>query len=136
MYETLRRLKRPLVYVMAALYIVAGILHFIFPDLYVQVIPPFIPFPMAMVYLSGIAEIGLGAMLLHPRTRQLAAWGIIAMLIAIFPANIYMATHTVPVEGGPAFLEDGDSFGRWVRLPFQALLIAWAYVYTKPLDDN
>ena len=133
MTAILPRLKRPLLYLMAPAYVVAGVLHFIVPELYVQIIPPIFPAALMLVYLSGIAEIAVGIGLLIPRTRQLAAWSTIALLIAIFPANIYMATHGVVIEGMPG---GGDPSGlvRWGRLPLQGVLILWALWYTQPLD--
>lgn len=110
-------------YVMAALYTLAGVNHFWSPRGYLAIMPPFLPYPVLMNYGSGLAEIGLGAGLLFPQTRIWAAWGVIALLIAVFPANVYMAV--------------GDKFAhlspwiRWGRLPIQGLLIGWAYQYTK-----
>jgi len=128
-----RRLKRPLLYVMGPLYVVAGVAHFVAPELYVQIIPPLFPAPLALVYLSGVAEIAVGVGLLVPRTRQYAAWATIALLLAIFPANIYMATSGVVVDGAPGG-GDPSELVRWGRLPLQAVLILWAYWYAQPLD--
>ena len=127
---SLARLKRPLLYVMGPLYVVAGILHFVVPVLYVQIIPPILPAPLALVYLSGVAEIAVGVGLLIPRTRRYSAWATIALLVAIFPANVYMATSGVIVEG----IGGGDpsAAARWGRLPLQGVLILWAYWYTDP----
>lgn len=129
MRTVLHRLKRPLLFVMALAYIVAGGMHFIVPELYVQIIPPFLPAPLALVYLSGLAEIAVGVGLLIPQTRQPAAWATVALLVAIFPANIYMATHGVVVEGMPGG-GDPSELVRWGRLPLQAVLILWALWYT------
>lgn len=131
MSSTLHRLKRPLRRVMAVLYVFAGVMHFVVPELYVQIVPPVFPARLELVYLSGIAEIALGAGLVHPRTRRLAAWGIVALLIAIFPANVYMATSGVVIEGAPGSGDPSDIV-RWGRLPIQALLLAWAWWYTRP----
>ena len=126
----LARFKRPLLYVMGPLYVVAGVLHFVAPELYVQIIPPILPAPLALVYLSGVAEIAVGVGVLIPRTRRYAAWATIALLVAIFPANVYMATSMVVVEG----IGGGDPSPliRWGRLPLQGVLILWAYWYTDP----
>jgi uncharacterized membrane protein len=128
--ELLERLKRPLLYVMGPLYVVAGTLHFVVPELFVQIVPPSLPFRLELVYLSGVAEILVGVGVLVPRTRRLAAWGVIALLVAVFPANVYMATHDVVIQGLPG---GGDPSGlvRWGRLPLQAVLIAWAWWYTQ-----
>ncbi|MCL9815029.1 DoxX family protein [Natranaeroarchaeum aerophilus] len=131
MNDVLNRLKRPLLYVMSTGYIVAGMLHFVVPELYVQIVPPIFPAALLLVYLSGLAEIAVGIGLLIDRTRQYAAWATIALLIAIFPANIYMATHGVVIEGLPGG-GDPSSIVRWGRLPLQAVLILWAFWYTRP----
>ncbi|GGK77389.1 DoxX family protein [Haloarcula sebkhae] len=124
----LRQLKRPLCYVMALLYVAAGGLHFVVPDLYVQIVPPVLPAPLALVYLSGVAEIAVGLGLLVPRTRSYAAWATIALLLAIFPANVYMAVSMVTIEGTGG--GDPSALARWARLPLQGVLILWAYWYT------
>ena len=131
MNGALRRLKRPLLYLMGSAYVVAGVLHFVVPELYVQIVPPVFPAALALVYLSGLAEIAVGIGLLIPRTRRHAAWATVALLVAIFPANVYMATHGVVIEGLPG---GGDPSGvvRWGRLPLQGVLILWALWYTRP----
>ena len=131
MNEVLHQLKRPLLYLMGPGYVVAGILHFVVPELYVQIVPPVFPAALALVYLSGLAEIAVGVGLLIPRTRQHAAWATIALLVAIFPANVYMATHGVVIEGFPGG-GDPSSVVRWGRLPLQGVLILWAFWYTRP----
>lgn len=127
----LNRLKRPLLYPMAAAYVIAGIAHFVAPGGFVQIVPPFLPAPLLLVYLSGIAEIALGLGVLHPRTRRLAAWGLIALLLAVFPANIYMATSGVVVTGTPLGTLEPSPLVRWGRLPLQAVLLLWAWWYTE-----
>ena len=126
----LTRFKRPLLYLMGPGYVVAGVLHFVVPELYVQIIPPILPAPLALVYLSGVAEIAVGIGVLMPRTRRYAAWATIALLVVIFPANVYMATSGVIVKG----IGGGDpsAAARWGRLPLQGVLILWAYWYTDP----
>jgi uncharacterized membrane protein len=132
--RVLARLKRPLLYVMGALYVVAGAMHFVVPGVYAQIVPPVFPRPLALVYLSGIAEILLGVGVVVPRTRRLAAWGLIALLIAVFPANVYMATHDVVLQGVPAWANSPSDAATWARLPFQLVFIAWAWWYTRPMD--
>ena len=129
MTALLERLKQPLLYVLGPAFIIAGVLHFIVPELYVQIIPPFFPAPLVLVYLSGLAEIAVGIGLLIPRTRQPAAWATVVLLVAIFPANIYMATHGVVIDGMPGG-GDPSELVRWGRLPLQGLLILWALWYT------
>ena len=128
-----RRLKGPLLLVMGPMYVVAGIFHFLVPGVYVQIVPPVFPAPLALVYLSGLAEIAVGIGLLIPRTRRYAAWATIALLVAVFPANVYMATSGVVVEGIPGG-GDPSALVRWGRLPLQAVLILWAFWYTRPSD--
>ena len=131
MNEVLHRLKRPLLYLMGPAYVVAGVLHFVVPELYIQIVPPIFPTALALVYLSGLAEIAVGIGLLIPRTRHHAAWATVALLVAIFPANVYMATHGVVIEGLPGG-GDPSGFVRWGRLPLQGVLILWALWYTRP----
>jgi uncharacterized membrane protein len=131
----LDRLKRPLLYLMGAGYVVAGVLHFVAPKLYVQIVPPSLPRPLALVYLSGIAEILLGVGVLFRRTRRVAAWGIVALLVAVFPANVYMATSDVVVEGAPGG-GDPSAAARWARVPLQAVLALWAWWYTRDPPDE
>jgi uncharacterized membrane protein len=119
--------KRVLLYLMAAFYIAAGVNHFLSPDFYVAIMPPYLPWHRELVYLSGIAEISCGVGLLIPRTRVLAAWATIALLIAIFPANLHVALNDVPLAGR----SEGAGVWNWVRLPFQLVLIAWAWWYTR-----
>jgi uncharacterized membrane protein len=107
--------------VLAALfYVGAGALHFIQTDAYLRVMPPYIPWHLFMVRLSGACEMLGGLRLLIGRTRRAAAWGLVALLIAVFPANVYMATN--PMDAG------ADSIApvlRWGRLALQPLLIWW-----------
>ncbi|MGV3558345.1 DoxX family protein [Larkinella arboricola] len=109
-------------YSIAAVYIVSGFLHFFRPEPYLRIMPPYIPYHSLMVLLSGIAELVLGVGLLFPATRSLAAWGLILLLIAVFPANVYMATAD-KFASIPAWI-------RWGRLPLQAVLIWWAWRFT------
>jgi uncharacterized membrane protein len=107
---------------MAVLYIAAGIWHFVRPQFYLAIMPPYLPAHKALVFWSGVAEVLLGVALFVPSLRTYAAWGIIALLIAVFPANLYMAT-------GERFAAL-SAWVRWGRLPIQAVLIWWAYRYT------
>jgi uncharacterized membrane protein len=127
----LDRLKLPLLYVMGPMYVVAGLLHFVVPELYAQIVPPVLPAPLVLVYLSGIAEIAVGIGVLIPRTRRRAAWATVGLLVAIFPANVYMATSGVVVQGMPGG-GDPSAAVRWGRLPLQGVLLLWALWYTRP----
>jgi uncharacterized membrane protein len=120
--------KRVLLWLMSGFYIVAGAMHFITPDFYMPMMPPYLPWHLPLVYISGVAEFVLGALVLMPQTRQYAAWGIIALLIAVFPANLHIALHNVPLGGAT----EGYGIWNWLRLPLQGLLIAWAWWYTQP----
>jgi len=126
------RAKRVLLWVMAIAYMFAGFNHLMNPDFYVAIMPPKLPNPEWLNVLSGLAEIVLGVYLLaEPRVRALAAWGIIALLIAVFPANVYVALENVGAEGPGS----GAGFGNWIRLPFQLLFVVWAWWYTDPESD-
>ncbi len=116
---------------MSAVYIGAGIAHFLLPKAFARAVPPQLPRPIALVYLSGIAEIGLGLGVLFDRTRRLSAYGLIALLIAVFPANVYMAVGDPFDEAIPDRLQPIADAGAWLRLPLQLVLIAWASKYTN-----
>lgn len=120
--------KRILLWIMAIFYIVAGVMHFAHPEYYLPMMPPYLPWHPALIFLSGVAELGLGIAVLIPWLRGWAAWGIILLLLAIFPANIHIALHNVPVFGA----EHGAGVWNWVRLPLQGVLILWAWWYTQP----
>ena len=119
--------KRILLWVMAAFYIFGGLMHFARPDYYMPMMPPYLPWHAALIFLSGVAELGLGVAVLVPAFRSAAAWGIIVLLIAIFPANLHIALHNVPVFGAA----EGAGILNWVRLPLQGVLILWAWWYTR-----
>ncbi len=105
-------------------FILAGMNHFRVPDFYVAIMPPYLPWHLELVYLSGVFETLLGVLLLIPQTTVLAAWGLIALLIAVFPANIQMALHPEEYSRfSPVVL--------WLRLPLQAIFIAWAWWLTR-----
>ncbi|MBD2059524.1 DoxX family protein [Oculatella sp. FACHB-28] len=111
--------------ILAVCTIIVGITHFIRPEQYARIVPPPFP-PLTSVYVSGFFEILGGIGLMIPLVSVAAAWGLISLFIAVFPANIYMTLHNIPVEGIP------HSQALYVaRLPFQAVLIAWAYWYTR-----
>ena len=109
-------------YVMAFLYIAAGVYHFVKPKFYLYMMPPYIPAPKLMVSLSGVAEIVCGIMLLFPETRSIGAWGIILMLILFFSVHSYMLTEEAK------FFKISKTF-RWLRIPLQFFFIWWAYQY-------
>ncbi len=120
----MRILKLILKTVFAILFISVGILHFTNPDFFVRIVPPILPAPLFLVYLSGFFEIALGILLLVPKFSRFAAFGLIALLIAVFPANIYMALN-------PQTFTEYNPILLYLRLPIQFLLIFWAYRLTK-----
>lgn len=110
------------IYIMGSMYIFAGLMHFIKPKAYMKIMPKYIPYHLTMVYVSGICEMLFGTLLFSPQTQSIGAWGIIATLIAVFPANIYMLTS---YKGKRLWYK----IALWLRLPIQLLLISWAYQY-------
>ncbi|HWY37141.1 MAG TPA: DoxX family protein [Bacteroidia bacterium] len=122
-------MKTVFLYVMAVAYLAAGIYHFINPGFYKKIMPAYLPYHSELVYISGACEIALALLLLPASTRAYAAWGIIALLIAVFPANIQMAVN---------FWQRKNPY-LWVailRLPLQLVFIWWAYIYTKEIPDE
>lgn len=110
-------------YLMGVLLVLAGMNHFRKPKLYERIMPPFIPAHSTMVMLSGVAEMVLGFMLMNKNSQEMAAWGIIALLIAFIPVHIYMLQDKKASMKLP----------KWaliVRFPLQLGLIYWAYLYT------
>ena len=106
------------------LYVVAGINHFGNPPFYLAIMPPYLPWHGPLVFLSGVAEVLLGALLCVRQTARLAGWGLVAMLLAIVPANLHMALH-------PGLFPQFPPIALWLRLPVQGLLVAWAYHYAR-----
>lgn len=117
-------MRRLLLYLMALLYILAGINHFLNTETYMAIMPPWLPAHRWLVFVSGIAEIMLGTLLLPRKSRRLAAWGIIALLITVFPANLQMALDWH--RQGHA-----HEWMAWLRLPLQIVLVWWAWRYTR-----
>lgn len=110
-------------YIIAGLFLITGILHFIKPQFFVRIIPDYIPWHLAMVYFSGVAEI-LGAVgILITQTQVWAAWELILLLVAVFPANIQMTVDAVRKSGYSSWY----TMATLVRLPLQFVLIYWVY---------
>lgn len=107
--------------------IAIGVLHFVRPKPFVRIVPKYLPAPLALVYISGFFEILGGVGLLIPATRSWAAWGLIALYIAVFPANVYMLTDDVSLDPNKPI----PRWALWLRLPFQLVFIAWAYWFTS-----
>ena len=116
-------------YLLAAGFIFAGFNHFYNPDFYLRIMPPYLPWPSALHLIAGFIEVVLGVMLLIQRFQKLAAWGLIALLLAIYPANIHMAVnrHLYP---------DVPMVFHWIRLPLQFVLIACAWWFTKADEEK
>ena len=113
-------------YGLVILFIAAGINHFLNPAFYVSIMPPYIPWPLFWVQVSGILEIGLGLMLGIPWlwAQRVAAWGLIGLLVGVMPVHIHMLLHADQFAQFPVW-------GLWLRLPMQGILVAWVYVYTR-----
>ena len=107
----------------AALFLVAGVGHLVAPDAYMRIMPPYLPWHRPLVLVSGVFEVALGVLLLITRTTRFAAWGLVALLVAIFPANVHLYLHQEIWPLPPVV--------HLLRLPLQAVLILWAYGYTR-----
>lgn len=121
-------IKLVVLWVTAIAMVAIGVLHFVQPKPFVRIVPKSLPAPLALVYISGFFEIAGGVGLLIPETRFAAAWGLIALYIAVFPANINMLVHNIslsPKKPIPRWM-------LWARLPFQFVFIAVAYWFTLP----
>lgn len=130
MLKGLRQQKEIWRVILTVALVIVGITHFTHAEQYARIVPPPLP-PLAMVYISGIFEILGGMGLLIPYVSVAAAWGLIALFIAVFPANIYQAIYRIPIDGIPH-----HPWLYWARLPFQAVLIAWAGWYTRKPQDQ
>jgi uncharacterized membrane protein len=115
-------------YLLAIFMIVAGVMHFANPAFFLKAMPPYLPLHKELVLVSGVCEILLGILLLVPKTSRLAAWGIVALLIAVFPANLYVFQHQDILPAPPIV--------HLLRLPLQGVFILWAYLHTAvPKQD-
>ena len=121
--------KRIALVLLAAFFVSAGVTHFVSPyrEFFVQIVPAWLPDPPLMVALSGVAEIAGGLGVLIPQTRRLAGWGLIALLVAVYPANVEMALYP------DKWLAQGMTMAQlWGRLPLQFVGMVWAWWATKP----
>lgn len=110
------------IYLLALLFSFAGVMHFVKPDIFMRAMPPYLPYQLELVFISGVFEIlgGVGLLAPYPKLRRAAGFGLIALLIAVFPANINMALNPqLFKEIAPIFL--------YCRLPLQLVLILWVY---------
>ncbi len=115
---------------LSLLMVSVGVSHFTRPDVFVAIVPHYLPAALWLVWISGLFEILGGLGLELKATRRPAAWGLIALYLAVFPANLNMAMNDIPIDGeavAPALL--------WLRLPLQLLFIAWAYAFTGARRD-
>jgi uncharacterized membrane protein len=117
-------IKQILKWFLAIAFVLAGINHFVNPAFYLRMMPPVLPAHLFLIYLSGIFQIALGILLLVPKYTKFAAWGLIALLIAIFPANIHMWMN-------PQVFPEFSQTALLLRLPLQIVLIAWAFWFTR-----
>ncbi len=118
---TLRAVMR---WLLAGLFVAAGVMHFVRPQFYLSAMPPYLPWHLEVVYVSGVCEVLLGVLLLVPRVQRAAAWGLIALLIAVFPANVHMVMN-------PDLFPNIPPAVLWARLPLQGVFIAWAWWFTR-----
>ncbi len=110
---------------LAVLFILSGAAHFLRTEFYLKIMPAYLPYPRELIYFSGVAAIILGLLLFLPKTTRMASWSGILFLIAVFPANIHIALH-------PEIFSEIPAWVGWVRLPFQGVLIYWAYRIAAP----
>jgi uncharacterized membrane protein len=118
-------------WVLSAFMVGIGAMHFLAPANFVKIVPAWLPAPVALVLVSGFFEIAGGVGIQVPRVRRAAGWGLVALYVAVFPANINMAVYDIQPEGltiPPALL--------WLRLPFQLGFIAWALWCTKSTEAS
>lgn len=122
--EARERARRIGLILTSALFLSAGILHFTHPDFFVAIVPPWLPAPLLLVYVSGAFEILGGALVWPERTRSLAGYGLIALLFAVFPANLHMAMN-------PDLFPDIPRAALYGRLPLQLFFMGLVYVSTR-----
>lgn len=120
-------------WVLSVFFILAGLNHFVMPALYLGMMPGWLPWPAGLVAVSGACEVLGGMGLLVPRARRVAGLGLVALLVAVFPANLHVAAmgHMPGLAASPAEL--------WIRLPFQAVFIAavaWVALAGKPAEGR
>jgi uncharacterized membrane protein len=107
---------------LALFFCFGGTMHFVAPAVYAMIVPPWLPNAPLLVLISGVAEILGGLGVLHPRTRRLAGWGLIALLVAVFPANVHMLQLAYVNQSTPLW-----KAALWFRLPLQPLVMWWVW---------
>lgn len=124
----MKRIKLISKYVLAIFMIGAGTMHFVNPNFFLKIVPPYLPLHEELVLVSGVCEVLLGVLLLIPRCSHLAAWVIIALMIAVFPANVYLYQHQDILPASPII--------HLLRLPLQGVFNLWAYWHTRKVQDD
>jgi len=119
----MKRIKPISKYLLAIFMIVAGTMHFVNPEFFLKIMPPYLPLHRELVLVSGVCEILLGVLLLIPKASRFAAWGIVALLVAVFPANIYLYQNQDLMPASPVI--------HFLRLPLQGVFILWAFSHTR-----
>ena len=127
----LRIFKNITVYIMSLLYIIVGFRHFIDPEFFIIIVPPYISCKNEVVLISGLLEIIMGVLLLFKETRKIGSWGIILLLIAVFPANIYLYLSEVPQD-----MLGISKKQALLRIPFQIPLIILAYWHSQESESK
>lgn len=122
--EPMLKFKFVMMWLLGVLFVAAGVNHFRDPQFYVKIMPPYLPWHYELVLISGVFEVLGGIGLLIPQFRIAAAWGLIALLVAVFPANLHMALNPQDYPRFPPAV-------LWGRLPLQAIFIVWTYWFTK-----
>ncbi len=119
----------------AALFAVAGVSHFVAPDLFIHIVPPWLPdwlgTPRTLVHVSGMAELAGAAGVLIPATRRAAGWGLLALLVAVYPANVQMLIDARATGASSWYV-----VALWIRLPLQPLLGWWVWRRTIRRPTN
>ncbi|MCR4315501.1 MAG: DoxX family protein [Planctomycetes bacterium] len=116
-------------YVLGALFVLAGANHFYNPDFYLPMMPPYLPLHLELVYISGVFEILGGIGLMVPKTRTFAMWGLLALLVAVFPANVQMYIDA------DKWSDKLSETGLIIRLLFQPVVMLWVYWAARPIKS-
>lgn len=127
MSQQRRRIKTILRSVLGVLMVLVGLMHFVNPEPFVMIMPDYLPWHVPLVYISGVFEVALGIALFIEPARVLAGWGLIALYIAVLPANVWMASEGIQPPG-----MEMSAVVAWLRVPLQLVLMYWAWAVTRP----